>query len=57
MHLLKRLLTLILIFNVAFSFGQNATSSSMFGNINDSKGAPVIGAIITAVHTPSGSIS
>jgi hypothetical protein len=44
---------LFLFFSTAM-FGQGATTSSMSGKITDSKGEPLAGASIVAVHVPSG---
>ncbi len=47
------LLTLFLILSVPI-FSQGVTTSSMNGRITDTNGEPLIGANITATHTPSG---
>jgi hypothetical protein len=39
----------------ATMYGQGVTTSSINGRISDSDGEPLIGANITAIHTPSGS--
>ncbi len=47
-------LMLSLLFTSVLMFGQGATTSSLSGNITDSKGEPLAGANIVAVHVPSG---
>jgi hypothetical protein len=37
-------------------YGQGATTSSMSGNVTDTKGQPLAGATIVATHVPSGTI-
>ena len=55
MKQLKRLFTmLIFLFISVLMFGQGATTSSLSGNITDSKGDPMPGASIVAIHVPSG---
>jgi hypothetical protein len=39
------------------AFGQGITSSAMSGFVNDKSGKPVAGAVITALHEPSGTRS
>jgi hypothetical protein len=45
---------LIFLFISVLMFGQGATTSSLSGNITDSKGEPLVGASIVAIHVPSG---
>ena len=52
-HLIMMLLILLLSYPM---YGQDATTSSMNGNIVDSKGSPLTGATIVATHVPSGSL-
>jgi hypothetical protein len=53
-HFKRIVSTLGLMFIALMIFGQGATTSSMSGKITDSKGEPLPGATIIAVHTPSG---
>jgi hypothetical protein len=53
-HFRRILMMLGFMFMVVLVYGQGATTSSMSGKITDSKGEPLPGATITAVHTPSG---
>ncbi len=50
----RMFLMLSLMFISVMMFGQGATTSSLSGNITDSKGDPLAGANIVAVHVPSG---
>jgi hypothetical protein len=55
MKQLKRLfMMLIFLFISVLIYGQGATTSSLSGNITDSKGDPMPGASIVAIHIPSG---
>jgi hypothetical protein len=53
----KRLFAMLMILFMSLAiFGQDATTSSMNGKIVDSKGMPLPGSTIVAIHVPSGSI-
>ena len=51
---MKKFYALIVSLFVAFGAMAQVTTASMTGFVNDDKGAPVIGATVVAVHTPSG---
>lgn len=51
---MKKFYTLVISLFVALGAMAQVTTSSMNGFVTDSKGEPVIGATIVAVHTPSG---
>ena len=53
----KRLFAMLLVLFISLAmFGQDATTSSMTGKIVDSKGLPLAGSTIVAIHVPSGSL-
>jgi hypothetical protein len=53
----KRLLAMLLMLFISFAiFGQGSTTSSMNGKIVDSKGLPLPGSTIVAIHVPSGTL-
>jgi hypothetical protein len=53
----KSLFVMLLILFLSLStFGQDATTSSMNGKIVDSKGLPLIGSTIVAIHVPTGTL-
>jgi hypothetical protein len=53
----KRLFSMLLFTFLAVGlFGQGATSSSMSGKVVDTKGQPLPGATVVAVHVPSGTL-
>ena len=52
---LKALWTLLaVIFMASFSFGQGVTSGQLSGKITDQNNQPIDGAVIQAIHIPSG---
>jgi hypothetical protein len=53
----KLFFTMLLFLIIPFiMYGQGATTSSMSGNVTDTKGQPLAGATIVATHVPSGTI-
>jgi hypothetical protein len=53
----KRLFAMLLIMFISLAmFGQGSTTSSMNGKIVDSKGLPLPGSTVVAVHVPSGTL-
>ena len=53
----KRLFAMLLILFISLAmFGQGSTTSSMNGKVVDSKGLPLPGSTIVAIHVPSGTL-